>query len=478
MAATPAVKVVIAGDTKDLEKALKKSSGALGGFGKTALGVFGGIAIAKGVGLAVDGIQALGNFALEGVEKLDAFGDATARLDTLAKGLGQTATEADLTKFGVDKGEQADAALAIAKTGKALGLTGKEVAGITPDLQKMAAQLASLGDGDPVKQSELLAKALAGNAKAAKALGIQLPKGATGLEAYAAIAAQLGPQLDKATSGQASLADVGDRWDATLANLQLQLAGFLDKLAPVISQLLDALLPALQKLVDDVGPLVAVLFENLAGALQGFVEGGGAQEVAAIFSTIASVVGKLAGFIVENVLPTILELAAAIATNLQPILPPLMEAFDALLPILERVWGFVQDVVVPLLVNFLLPVISKILTVIIKLAGAFLRVLGPAIDDISKAFDDLLDFLQPVLDVLGDILGAAGGALDVLSDLPFLSSAPASASAITRAGGTVAGIRAGGGTTVVVNAGVGDPVAIGRMVAKYLGAYQLRGGTV
>ena len=69
--------------------------------------MFGGLAIAKGIGLAVDGIQALGNFALGGVDKLDALGDATARLDTLAKGLGDTATTADLTRFGVDKGEQA-----------------------------------------------------------------------------------------------------------------------------------------------------------------------------------------------------------------------------------------------------------------------------------------------------------------------------------------------------------------------------------
>ena len=106
---------------------------------------------------------------------------------------------------------------------------------MTPDLQKMAAQLASLGDGDPAKQAELLAKALGGSAKAGKALGVQLPKGGTALQNYKALMAKLAPQLDKATSGQASLADIGERWDATLANLQLQLAGFLEKLAPVAS---------------------------------------------------------------------------------------------------------------------------------------------------------------------------------------------------------------------------------------------------
>src|SRR6188768_130268 len=175
MAATPAVKVVIAGDTKGLEKSLKKSSGALSTFGSTAAGVFGGLAIAKGVGLAVDGIQALGSFALGGVEKLDALGDSTARLDALAKGLGDTAAKADLSRFGVDKGEQAAAALAIAKVTKALGLTGKQTKQIVPNLDEMAAQLASLGDGNVAGQAELLAKALGGSSKAAKALGVQLP---------------------------------------------------------------------------------------------------------------------------------------------------------------------------------------------------------------------------------------------------------------------------------------------------------------
>ena len=99
----------------------------------------------------------------------------------------------------------------------------------------MAAQLASLGDGDPVKQAELLAKALGGNAKAAKALGIALPKGADGPGGLrATLMAQLEPQLDKATAARRRLADVGERWDATLGNLQLQLAGFLEKLAPVV----------------------------------------------------------------------------------------------------------------------------------------------------------------------------------------------------------------------------------------------------
>lgn len=466
----PAVNVVIAGDTKDLDKALKHSAGSMSSFGKTAAGVFGGLAIAKGIGLAVDGIQALGNFALGGVEKLDALGDATARLDTLAKGLGKTATAADLSRFGVDKGEQADSALAIAKTGKALGLTGKQVAKITPNLQEMAAQLASLGDGDPVKQAELLAKALGGNAKAAKQLGVALPKGATGIQAYKALMASLAPQLDKATAGQASLADVGERWDATLANLQLQLAGFLEKLAPVVSSLLDALLPALQRLVDDVGPQVADFFAGLSAAVQSFLEGGGAQTIAGVFGTIADTLGKVATFVADFVVPALLELAAAIGKEVGPLVEKLAAVFDDLLPVLERVWGFIGDVVVPLLVQYVVPFIAKLLDIVLTLSGAFLKQLGPAIDKLADDFENLLDFLKPVFDWLSSIADIAGSVIGQLGNIhiPGINAATSSTGPSTMAAPV----------SVTINAGVGDPVAIGKVVARVLGSYQLRGGSV
>lgn len=472
MAAKPAVKVIVTGDTKGLEKALKSSSGALGSFGKTAAGVFGGLALAKGFSLAVDGIQALGSFALDGVGKLDALGDATARLDTLAKGLGKTATTADLSRFGVDKGEQADSALAIAKTGKALGLTGKQVAKITPDLQTMAAQLASLGDGDPVKQAELLAKALAGNAKAAKALGIVLPKGGTGLENYARIVKQLKPQLDKATGGQASLADVGDRWDATLANLQLKLAGFLEKLAPVISALLDQLIPAFDHLVEVVGPAIEALFAGLAEAFAGFVEDGGASQVADIFGRIADVVGVIGAFIMENVVPAFLELAGAIGKELGPLMVKLADAVDAMMPVWETLWGFISDVVVPILVKYVIPLIGKLLGLFLDIVAAVAGPLNSALKGLGRLFSDIVKWIQPVLDALGDLAGLAGDVLGAVGGIIPHSAGPAGRSA----SGTV-GVRSGG-MVVNVNTGVGDPVAIGRAVARYLGAYQLRGGPV
>lgn len=488
--AKPAVNVVIAGDTKKLERSLKDAGGAMGSFKKTAAGVFGGLALAKGVGLAVDGIQALGNFALDGVGKLDELGDGIARLDGLAKGLGDTAQKADLSRFGVDKGEQVAAATAIAKTGKALGLTGKQVNAMTPDLQKMAAQLASLGDGDPAKQAELLAKALGGSAKAGKALGVQLPKGGTALQNYKALMAKLGPQLDKATSGQASLADVGERWDATLANLQLQLAGFLEKLAPVVSTLLDKLLPVFQSLVDTAGPIVADVFGRLSEALTSFMESGGATGVADVMARIGSALSdvggfiagtvvpafeKLVAFVVDNVLPVFLAIAEGVVKNLEPLLPKvaeladaLFQAFDDLLPILAEVWGFIGKNLVPILVDKVFPILSKIAGIVLDLATAFVKNLVPAIRRIGDAFSDVMRFLQPVFDILGKIAGLAGDAIGALGNIHI----PGINVVAPPAG------RSSAPVNVTINTGVGDPVAIGRQVSRYLAAYQLRGGTV
>jgi hypothetical protein len=486
MAAKPAVQVVITGDTKGLERSLKKSGGMLDGFGKTALGVFGGLAIAKGVGLAVDGIKALGGFAMEGVEKLDALGDSVARLDGLAKGLGDAVTAADLTKFGVDKGEAAAAALALAKTGKSLKLTDKQLASATPKLTEMAAQLASLGDGDPEKQAELLAKALGGSAKAAKALGVVLPKGkdVTPMETYAALVEQLAPQLDEATSGTASLADVGDRWDATLANIQLELAGFLEQLAPVVSTLMDVLMPLLKEFVDTVGPLVAGVFAAIGEAVSGFLAGGSGAAMADVFGSIMSVLEKVGTFIAETVIPTLLNLATAIGEQLAPLLPPIRELFaalmpviDALFPVLERVWMMISANLVPV-IKVLLPIVVAILGIIIKLATALLRVLAPALDAAVALFDDLVAALKPVFTWLDNILDIAGDVVGKLNSiklpsLPFSLAAPAPAS--FAAGPAQLAAPA---INVTIQTGVGDPVAIGRTVARYLDAWTQRGGAV
>src|SRR4029077_267175 len=125
---------------------------------------------------------------------------------------------------------------------------------------------------------------------------------------------------------------------------------------------------------------------------------------------------------------------------------------------------------VPLLVNYVVPLLGKFLSIVLSVAATVLKALGPAIDDLSSSFQDLLDWLQPVFDWLSKIAGIAGDVIGALGSIhiPGINMATSSAAAG----------RAGAPVSVTIQTGVGDPVATGRQVAKYLGAYQLRGGTV
>jgi hypothetical protein len=199
-----------------------------------------------------------------------------------------------------------------------------------------------------------------------------------------------------------------------------------------------------------------------------------------VFARIADVAGRLAGFLAEHVVPSILTVAGALARNLAPLLEKIAPLWDALMPILERLWGFVDAVVVPILVDLLIPALAKLLGFVADVATALLTALGPALDGLSDAFDSVVGFIKPVLDWLRRLLDVVGDVADALGNLkvpdlklpdirfPSFGSAP---------GTTSAGVGAFAGAPVVnISTGVGDPVAIGRAVAKVLDAWQLRGG--
>jgi hypothetical protein len=461
----PEVKVSILGDASGLEKALGKSSSGLGKLGTEIIGTFGGNLLTKGFDLAAGAVKGLADFALEGVGKLDAYGDSLAMLDARTKGLAGSVDALDLTRWGVDKGEAAAAAAAIAATAQALGVTGDELKVVTPNMTELAAKLASLGDGDPEKVATQLAAALKGSTKAAAALGVELPKGAKGMAAYEAIMAQLAPKVAEATSGQASLADVGERWDATLANLQLQLAGFLDSLAPVISALLDQLMPAFDALVQTVGPILQAAFAGLSAAVSDFAGNGGLATVAELVGTIADVAKRLATFFAERVLPAFMQIASAIAEALGPALAEVGKLWDAWMPVLEGVWSILEATLLPVLTKLLIPALGKLLEIVVKVATALGGALSGAMEKVGGWFRKLESWAQPVIRALQKVADLAGGAIGKVSGVLGIGG---------RSGGSSR--SAPGGVSIVVNAGVGDPVAIGREVSRVLGAYSSRSG--
>jgi hypothetical protein len=279
------------------------------------------------------------------------------------------------------------------------------------------------------------------------------------MAALSALSAQLAPQLDAATSGTASLADVGERWDATLANLQLELAGYLDQLAPVISTMLDRLLPVLRELADKVGPVVAQVIGAITRAFGTFLASGGASNVATLLAKVGAVASQLAAFVGERVLPVVAQLAGALVKALGPALAAAADAFSEWMPVLSQVWGFLERTVVPILTRYVIPALGTILTLAAQLAGALGGALAGALRTISSLFDRLLDWLSPLLSGLrelaklaGSVGGALGGFLGVRTSRAAAPAGVTRSAGALRAGSTVNVYVSGGSPTAVVDA--------------------------
>lgn len=477
MASKPTVTVTITGDEKGLERALGRSQSAMKGFGATALGVFGGNLLTKGFDLAIDAARGFFDFAKGGIDIVDKLGDSVALLDAQAAGLGKAVDKVDLSKWGVDRAEAADAAVAIANTGKSLGLTGDELTKVVPDMTALVAKYSALRDLDPATSAALFAQALKGSSKAAAKLGVELPKGAKGLEAYDAILAQLGPKLDDATGGSRSAADAFASWDAFTKNLQIELGGMLDQLAPVIDALVTALMPILRELVATVAPAVSAAIGAIAAAFTDLLEGGGLAGASDTIGKIAAVFSRMGAFIFDKLVPAFMELAGAIGKELGPIVDELSVTFEKLMPLIEAIWSILAVTLVPFLRDILIPIVGKLITLFLKLVGIFADVLTAAIKTAMSWLGKLGDVLRPILDTLGKVaglIGDVGGAIGGIIPHAAALSAPAGPASSTR----MLGATAGAGVNVSIHVGVGDPVAIGRQLAQVLNAYGLRGGRV
>ena len=469
----PTVSVTITGDEKGLERALQRSAGGLSSFKTTALGVFAGNLLTKGFDLLGQGIAKFADFAQEGTKLADAYGDSLALLDAKARGLSKSVDKLDLAKFGVDKTEAATSAVAIASVADSLGLSDKALNQVVPGLTKLSAQYSALRDMEPADAAKLFANALKGSSKAAAQLGVELPKGAKGLDAYQAILSQLGPQLDTAASGTRSLADEQASWDAQLSNLQLQVGQLFDALAPVLAQLGSVLMPILQRLVEEFAPLVVAAIGGIATAFSSLFASAG--DTSTTVGKVASALGRIGAFIVDNVLPALGELFGAIATQAGPILEQFAELWLALEPAITAVWSIFAKTLLPFLSQVVIPVIGTLVRLFLKLVTILATTLSAAVSTLMGWLDKLHDALKPVLDLLGkagDLIGSVGGAIGGIVGGTAAPAAPATA------GVRGARLGASGGLSITVQAGIGDPVAIGKSVARVLDSYALRGGIV
>jgi phage-related protein len=373
--AGPAINVQINGDESDLKKAFRGAGDAINGFGGTFKRTFNTI-LSGGVFSAIDkGVESLFSFGQTGIKQFDTLGDSLTIVDKNVAGLSKTVEGLDFTKLGFDKIETANAAKDITNVAESLGVSDKQTKKMTPNLIKAAAAFSALTGTDAAGSSKLIAQALGGNAKAAKALGVEFKKGATPAENYAAIMAKFGPLADDAANGTRSLADEQDTLNAQISDISTTFGGFLnDALVPILKLVTGELIPGFQKFAQDVGPTVA-----------------------SVFGSIADVLGKVGGFVGGTLIPRLQKLATAFVKAFGPGIQSVLSTIGniiqtVLIPAFNNFQSFVDSTVVPFIINTLIPAIESLATwlgtnlppVVNALAGFFNTVLLPALTTVGN----------------------------------------------------------------------------------------------
>ncbi len=349
----------------------------------SALGNLGAMAVAAGVSFAVDfGQKSVSAFTeaqasqvrFESSLQKNKVGSFTKQIDGLAQSLAlKTRFDDDATKSG---------AAVLAN----FGLTGEQLTKTIPLVQDYAAFTGK----DLTTASTVVGKAMLGNAKALKELGINFKPTGDKAKDLATIQDLLNQKVGgfaekegKSAAGQSQI----------LANqfgeLQEQVGSWLvPALQTLTGWLVTSVVPAVQKAAEwigtNLGPVVAELGEWITG-------------------TAIPALQNMASAFMTNVWPAIQQVAGIIAENLQPVIEALQQFWtNTLQPAVAKIIPILGTVakVIGIVVGALAIAISWIVG---KVAPVFYGVLGPAIGF--------------VIDVLGKIAGAVEWAIDHFGDL-------------------------------------------------------------
>jgi len=269
--------VEIKGDTSNLDKALDKSKGGVGGFGdmlaKNALPI---AAATAGVGALVVGVANLTQAAAADAaeqEKLEAVIRANGAATAESTAQVEAAIAAGQEKAFTDSETRAGLESLIVATGDV---------GVATDLLTQAQDLARFAGVDLASAADAVAKAQAGQDGAIRKLVPGLEKGATASDTLAAASAAAAGQADIYAD---SAAGMGSRASDAFGEIGETIgAAFL----PVLEEVLPELLPILKafgELVTALLPLLIPLVKTLA-----FILG-------LVAKALATVVRDLVGFV-------------------------------------------------------------------------------------------------------------------------------------------------------------------------------------
>lgn len=412
--------------------------GALNQAGKQADGLGGKL---KGLAAAAAGLFAgvqVGQFLKEGIDQAADLGESVNAISVV---LGDAA--ADFIEFGktaanelgITQAELNNALVPMASLLGNAGLQGEALSDGLADVATRATDVASVFNKDVTEVLDAFGAAVRGETEPIRALGVNFDAAAVSAKAVELGLASSTKEVDNAAATQARLALVMEQTNKmagdfantsnSLPNLMKRFTATLDEtkgalgqgLLPVLSEVLQSLMPAITALVPvfaQVGAALAPIVGGIGEAIQRL-----APMIGWVFQDIAKAVAPLAELfpaLAETLAPVIGTIGNLIAT----LLPPVLTVITAIVQAMDPFVSFFASVVNTVLDAFG-PVLMDVATIIGQLAMVFVDAMSAIRSDgglelVFESIGDTLAEVAPVLTETAQILaGVLGQAFRVLA---------------------------------------------------------------
>lgn len=472
MAGSRSLKLSILGDVSNLTANLNKGSNEVEGFG-AKLGKFGKMA---GVAFAAAGAAAAayaGKLLIDGVKAAIEDEAAQKKLaNTLHNAANATdeqvaATEAYITQMSLATGIADDELRpSLERLARATGDITK-----AQDLQALAMDVAA-GTGKSLEAvSNALGKAYEGNATSLGRLGL----GLSSAELKTMSMEEVTAKLTDLFGGQAYAA--ANTFEGKMARLNVAFSeaketvgGYvLDAITPLLSGLVNNVIPALSKTADTLGKQLGPAFTQIADFIQENV----IPIVTALWKFFS---GTLVPGILATVRPVIEGLSKAFAIVAEKIrdnsdrLAPLFAAFKAIATFIAQVLAPVVGTVLGAAFQVLGRAIGLVIDVVARLVGLFTAVINKIQEFASLVAD------SPVGKFVGNVIDgfrASGG--PVAAGGSYVVGEAGPEVFVPRTAGTIIPNGVGGSTVININGAI-DPVSVARQIQLLLNRQNVRLG--
>lgn len=477
MAGIPKIKITFDADFDELKRGVKGATNEVEGFGSkvadfgkkagAAFAIAGAAAAAYAGKLLVDGVKA----AIE---------DEKAQVK-LAASLQNTTGATNAQIAAVEK-QILKTSLLTGKTDDELRPSLERLVRSTKDveeaqrLQSLAIDIAA-GSGKSLEAvSNALGKAYEGNASSLGRLGIGISAVELKAMSFEEVTAALSSTFEGQASKQAdTFAGKMQRLNVAFSEGKETVGAFvLDAITPLVSGIVNKVIPAVSLLADDIGKKLAPVFVNIATFFK--------DVLIPVFQSWWSFITEILIPGLVNVFQPILEglfsafgkIAKAIKNN-EENLKPLFNAFKAFA-------SFVAEILAPILGEVLGAALKVLGTLLSGLITGFAKLVG-FIDGVVQSIGNLIRLVQnnPIVKGVSNLVSSAfggfranGGA--VTGGTPYVVGEKGAELFVPKSSGTIIPNGAGGGTTInlTVNGAI-DPEGTARQIIQVLNRSQARG---